>query len=352
MSSEPRESISEEKKALIIQAHRELVPIKVISRLYQVKENTIRSIVFRFLKNGVISKKRKGRSKKLNETQISAIKEWLWVDCQRSLDWICDKVKDTFDIEIFPTTASRYIDDFCFSYKRILPIPVRRNTDDTKEVRRDYAVRFFEMDRINRENIYFIDETGIAIHCRTIYGRSLRGERANLRVPAIKGKNFSICAAMSSKCLYYYEAKETPYEHLSFADFLTQLFAYFRRDRKEHVFIVMDNVRFHHHDEVQAIFDDSPHEVVFLPPYSPFLNPIENMFNQLKHYVKLGRPKNAEEVFAGVTPSSEVVCEADCQTITQTCLNIFQSASVWKILRIDLLLMKLVALIMESIPLL
>jgi len=64
--------------------------------------------------------------------------------------------------------------------------------------------------------------------------------------------------------------------------------------------VVMYNARFHHHDEVQAIFNDFSLEFVFPLPYSPFLNPIENIFNQLMHYVKLGYPEKAE-VFDGVT---------------------------------------------------
>ncbi|XP_074603938.1 uncharacterized protein LOC141857343 [Brevipalpus obovatus] len=169
------------------------------------------------------------------------------------------------------------------------------------------------MDRTDRENIFYIDETGIAIHCRTNYGRSKRGERANLPVSALKGQTFSICAAMNSKCLYLYEAKETPYEHLSFKDFLKTLFEYFERDGIEKAYIVMDNVRFYHHAEIESLLAGTSHEIVYLPAYSPFLNPIENLFNQLKYYVKITRPKTADEVFNAVRLSSEVVSEQNCQ---------------------------------------
>lgn len=145
MSSSRRESISEEKKLLIFQAHRELVPIKVIARMYQVKESTVRSVVHRFLKNGVVSKKRKGRSKKLNSEQINSIREWIDEDCTRSLEWLSDKVKEVFDIDVSISTVSRYVDDvLAYSYKRLAVVPVRRNYASTKETRRNYALRFFD----------------------------------------------------------------------------------------------------------------------------------------------------------------------------------------------------------------
>ena len=52
---------------------------------------------------------------------------------------------------------------------------------------------------------------------------------------------------------------------------------------------------------------------MFLPLYSPFLNPIENLFNQLKFYVKRKRPKNANEVFLAVEQASECISKEDCQ---------------------------------------
>jgi transposase len=43
----------------------------------------------------------------------------------------------------------------------------------------------------------------------------------------------------------------------------------------------MDNVRFHRSEEVVTLIEAHGHFAVFLPPYSPFLNPIEELFNQV-----------------------------------------------------------------------
>ena len=45
--------------------------------------------------------------------------------------------------------------------------------------------------------------------------------------------------------------------------------------------IVMDNVSFHHGDVVNTIHEHD-HDVLYTPPYSPFLNPIEDLFHLIK----------------------------------------------------------------------
>ena len=46
--------------------------------------------------------------------------------------------------------------------------------------------------------------------------------------------------------------------------------------------LVMDNCRIHHGPAVQELCIASGYNIVFLPPYSPFLNPIEEFWSKLK----------------------------------------------------------------------
>ena len=75
--------------------------------------------------------------------------------------------------------------------------------------------------------------------------------------------------------------------------------------------IVLDNVALHKVSEIQAIY---PHidvagwvpgqrltpfalRLLFLPAYSPFLNPIEEVFGWLKRRVKQSQPDGAQDLF-------------------------------------------------------
>ena len=58
----------------------------------------------------------------------------------------------------------------------------------------------------------------------------------------------------------------------------------------------MGNVPFHKSIIIRETVAAGGHTLLFLPPYSPFLNPIENLFNQWKTIVRLSSPKSEQEL--------------------------------------------------------
>ena len=61
---------------------------------------------------------------------------------------------------------------------------------------------------------------------------------------------------------------------------------------------IMDNVMFHRGGYISAEGVRRGFSIMCLPPNSPFLNPIENMFAKWKQYVRCGRPSNTEELIS------------------------------------------------------
>jgi transposase len=50
--------------------------------------------------------------------------------------------------------------------------------------------------------------------------------------------------------------------------------------------VIMDNARFHKSKELKELFVKYECELLFLPPYSPDLNPIENMWGIIKEHLR------------------------------------------------------------------
>lgn len=50
--------------------------------------------------------------------------------------------------------------------------------------------------------------------------------------------------------------------------------------------LVLDNAKIHHNDEIHALVDRFGVRLEYLPPYSPDLNPIEEAFSQIKHFLR------------------------------------------------------------------
>ena len=80
--------------------------------------------------------------------------------------------------------------------------------------------------------------------------------------------------------------------------------------------LVMDNWTVHHGDDVRELVERFHCELLYLPTYSPELNPIEHLFAKLKAFIKGLRPDTADTLV-------QAFCHA-VQTVTpQNILNAF-----------------------------
>lgn len=71
-----------------------------------------------------------------------------------------------------------------------------------------------------------------------------------------------------------------------FENFLAQLLQHCGRWPDPKSVLVMDNASFHHSRRVSQMCEDAGVKLVYLPPYSPDLNPIEEFFAELKAFIK------------------------------------------------------------------
>ena len=73
----------------------------------------------------------------------------------------------------------------------------------------------------------------------------------------------------------------------------------------------MDNVQFHKCREIQQLINNNNYELLFLPPYSPFLNPIENMFSKWKGITKSSNPRNEHDLMNVIMHGSRLITSSD-----------------------------------------
>ena len=125
----------------------------------------------------------------------------------------------------------------------------------------------------------FVDEAGFNLAKTRGRGRNVIGQRATVAVPGQRGANITMCAALSNDGLLLHKPLIGPYNKERLVSFLDELHnqlvpAEERGARNCPTFVVVwDNVAFHH-------FAAHPRmSVLFLPPYFPFLNPIEEFFS-------------------------------------------------------------------------
>ena len=92
-----------------------------------------------------------------------------------------------------------------------------------------------------------------------------------------RGKNVTLIMAMSEEGIVHHAIELGSVNTRNFINFLTDLLLL-----EQTPVVVMDNVPFHHGKEVSNAIHEHGHEIMHTPPYSPFLNPIEDLFHLIK----------------------------------------------------------------------
>lgn len=117
-----------------------------------------------------------------------------------------------------------------------------------------------------------LDETGVNVAMSPLWARAPIGERAVCKRPANTGGNVSVVGALAAEGIIAYHALYGAMDTERFEDFIVRKLAP-KLGARDIVF--MDNVEFHKADCIRAAIEKTGAKVVFLPPYSPEMNPIE-----------------------------------------------------------------------------
>lgn len=145
------------------------------------------------------------------------------------------------------------------------------------------------------EQMLFLDETskdGRDAYRR--YAWSLRNTKAVARLPLSRGKRLSILAALDVHGFVAWETTEGTFTREAFHNaFLKRVVPLLNPWPLPHSIVVLDNAKIHLYDELQDAVHQCGARLIFLPPYSPQLNPIEICFGLLKRWIQ----KNANLVF-------------------------------------------------------
>ena len=125
---------------------------------------------------------------------------------------------------------------------------------------------------IDAECLVFVDECGTHTPMTRLYARAPKGERAYAKVPRNRGKNTTLLASMSSEGMGPCLAVVGGTTKEVFEAYVEGVLAPTLRPGQV---VVMDNLAAHKGEEVREHVEARGCEVLFLPPYSPDYNPIE-----------------------------------------------------------------------------
>ena len=148
--------------------------------------------------------------------------------------------------------------------------------------------------RIDPARLVFIDETWTKTNMAPLRGWGPRGERLIDRVPHGRWRTLTFLAALRIDRIDAPCVLDGPINGTSFLAYIEQFLV---PTLAPGDIVIMDNLGSHKSKAVrQAIVGAGAHRL-FLPPYSPDLNPIEQVFSKLKHLIRKARERTVEDLW-------------------------------------------------------
>lgn len=134
-----------------------------------------------------------------------------------------------------------------------------------------------------KDRLVYLDESGIDSFVYRKYGRAPRGENVFGEVSGKRYARESFIAALSGKSLIAPLCFTGTCDTVLFNFWLEQFLS---PQLKPGQIVILDNASFHKSEKSKTIIKEAGCDLLFLPPYSPDLNPIEKAWAYLKAKIK------------------------------------------------------------------
>jgi len=178
------------------------------------------------------------------------------------------------------------------------------------------AWRVLVAGELDARELVFVDEMGTHTSLAPVYGYSPRGKRVRLEVPRNRGKNTTLIASMSiggmGECL----AVEGATTKVLFETYIERVLAPSLRGGQV---VVMDNLSAHKGEKVRELVEARGCELLYLPAYSPDLNPIEEAFSKIKGLVRKAAARSREALIEALGAAISAVGSTDALGFFEHC---------------------------------
>jgi transposase len=140
---------------------------------------------------------------------------------------------------------------------------------------------------IDSDRFVFVEECSSNTSLAPLYGWARRGERAYQKAPRDWGKNITLISSigkeqgMGASLVVEGSTNGTVFE-----TYLEEVLCPTLKRVKRGQVVVMDNLSAHKGERVRELIEGRGCDLIYLPPYSPDFNPIEQAFSKLKGYLR------------------------------------------------------------------
>lgn len=219
---------------------------------------------------------------------------------------------------IHPSTICRTIHRYQFTHKKVQTIALQRSEDA--------RISFMaEISAYNPDMFIWVDETG-SDRRKSIrqYGYALRGMRPICHHLRVGGKRISAIPVLTTRGIENVFTTTGCVNGETFETFVSEcilpIILPFNGNNPRSI-LIMDNASIHHCERIDEIITSVGAKILFLPPYSPDLMPLEEVFSKVKAVLKAN-----DAVYTSTTMPSVLVKMSFCSITHADCINYIRHA--------------------------
>jgi transposase len=274
---------------------------------FQVSYSFVRRLLKRYESTGSVEPNPHGGGKalKLNSQQIDVVTQLVEEDNDATLQQLCDRTEEKTGLKVSVPTMCRLLQRLELTRKKKT---LHASEADTLRVQKLRAQYWTILGEVKLNDLVFIDETGVNLAMTRGYARAKKGKRAYSKCPYNRGKNITMIGAIAISGLL---ASLTFEGWTNKEAFLTYVKEVLVPQLWSGACVVMDNLPAHKATEVQKAIESVGARVVFLSPYSPDFNPIENCWSKLKEFLRTRESRTYQELDRAITEAINSVTEKD-----------------------------------------
>lgn len=151
--------------------------------------------------------------------------------------------------------------------------------------------------RLDVKRLVFIDETGTSTKMVRTYGRCRRGQRLIGRAPWGHWKTTTFTAGLRCDGLVAPWVLDGPMNGEAFLVYVEKVLV---PNLTAGDIVVVDNLPAHKVEGVRAQIEAAGANLLYLPPYSPDLNPIEMAFAKLKAHLRKAAARTRDSLWDAI----------------------------------------------------
>jgi transposase len=163
---------------------------------------------------------------------------------------------------------------------------------------------------VDPSRLVFVDEMEVHTSLAPLYGHAPKGERVRLEVPRNRGKNTALLASITLSGMGETMAVEGSTDRGVFEAYVEHALA---PTLEAGQMVIMDNLPAHKSVRVRELIEEQGCELIYLPAYSPDLNPIEEAFAKIKGMLRQAAARTKDALMEVLGEALSAVSSRDAR---------------------------------------